>query len=168
MTIEITLLNDDLLDEWLAANETGRGHYHTERLLRLWQETLDGKRYIFTAWKNGGFLGHVTLQIQSEYPPFRKHRIPEIVDVWVQPFARQQGIGQALLDAAIHQARLQSAPAVGMGVGITAEYGPAHILYGKNGFAPDGSGLWVEGVQVGEHEKIALGPEAIMMWVKPL
>jgi GNAT superfamily N-acetyltransferase len=168
MTIEITLLQDDLLDQWLAENERSRGIFHTERLLRFWQEMLDEKRLIFTAWDLGQFLGHVSLQMQSEYPPFRKHAIPEIVDVWVQPEARQQGIGQALLDAAIMQARKRKAPAIGMGVGVTAEYGPAHILYGKNGFSPDGSGLWVEGIQVGELDKIKLGPEAILMWVKPL
>ena len=168
MTIEILLLSDDLLDEWLAENEHSRGSFHTERLLRFWQEMLDGKRLILTAWGPDGFLGHVTLQAQSEYPPFRKHHIPEIVDVWVQPHVRQQGIGQILLERAVDQAKKQHAPAVGMGVGITAEYGPAHILYGKNGFAPDGSGLWVDGVQVGEREKITLGPEAILMWVKAL
>lgn len=168
MTTTITLLHDDLLDVWLAANEASRGISHESRLLRFWQEMLDGKRLIFTAWDDEIFQGHITLQTQSEYPPFRKQNIPEIVDVWVQPLARRKGIGQQLLDVAIDQAKKNNAPAVGMGVGITREYGAAHVLYGKNGFAPDGSGFWVMGEQAGEHETVSLGPEAIMMWVKTL
>jgi GNAT superfamily N-acetyltransferase len=168
MTIKITLLNDDMLDEWLAANEYSRGILHTERLLRFWQEMLDGRRLIFTAWRGHEFMGHISLQRQSEYPPFRKKHIPEIVDVWVQPGFRRSGIGQRLLDTAITEARRMHAPGVGMGVGITAEYGAAHVLYSKNGFAPDGTGLWVQGHQAEEHDRIHLGPEAIMMWFKTL
>jgi len=166
--MNITLLNDDLLDEWLAANEASRGIGHVSRLLRFWQEMLDGRRLIFTAWDKEIFLGHITLQPQSEYPPFRKQNIPEIVDVWVQPLARRKGIAQKLLNVAMKEAKKYDVPAIGMGVGITPEYGAAHVLYGKNGFAPDGSGLWVMGAQAGEHETITLGPEAIMMWVKKI
>jgi GNAT superfamily N-acetyltransferase len=168
MSLEITLLHDDLLDQWLAANEASRGIVHTERLLRFWQEMLDGKRHIVTAWQNGDFAGHITLQLHSEYPPFRKQNIPEIVDVWVQPQFRRKGIAQQLLDVVIEAAKKRHAKAIGMGVGVTRDYGAAHLLYSKNGFAPDGTGLWVQGTQAKENEKITLDPDVILMWVKIL
>jgi GNAT superfamily N-acetyltransferase len=168
MNIEITLLHDGLLDQWLAANEASRGIVHTERLLRFWQEMIDGKRMIITAWNGDKFAGHITLQLQSEYPPFRKQNIPEIVDVWVQPESRRKKIAQQLLDIVIDAAKQQNARAIGMGVGVTREYGAAHLMYSKNGFAPDGTGLWVQGAQAKENEKITLDPDAILMWIKTL
>ena len=168
MTITLAPLHDELLDGWIAANEESRGETHTTRLLRFWQEMLEGKRLILTAWEGDKFIGHITLQHVSHYPAFRKAGIPEIVDVWVQPEARRKGAGQKLLDAAITAAKKYQALAIGMGVGVTQEYGSAHILYGKNGFAPDGSGLWVMGRRAEEFDEVILSPEAILMWVKNL
>lgn len=176
MTKKITLLTADRVEAWLEANERTRGKSHVYRLIRFWQDMLDGDRLIWAGWDYAQadadgqplFLGHISLQKESQYPPFRKYRVPEIVDVWVQPEARRTGLGQRLLQKAIDAARQDGAPAIGMGVGLTKSYGAAHLLYGKNGFAPDGTGLWVEGVQPGEDARIRLGPDAILMWVKPL
>lgn len=169
MSIKITLMSDENLEAWLDANETTRGVTHMQRLIRFWQEMQEGKRLIWAAWGEGGeFLGHISLQAVSHYPPFKKKHIPEIVDVWVQPEARRRNVGQKLLEKAIHTAREGDAPAIGMGVGLTSSYGAAHILYSKNGFMPDGSGLWVGGTQAGETETVTLGPDAILMWVKIL
>ncbi len=181
MNTAITLLTDDDLDAWLDANEATRGRGHLHRLARFWQEMQEGKRLIWAAWaiqgatpgadhpENGKiFLGHISLQHTSFYPPFRKQHIPEIVDVWVQPDFRRHSIGRRLLGQAVDFARQNGAPAIGLGVGVTKSYGAAHVLYMKQGFMPDGSGLWVDGEQAGEAQQITLGPEAILMWVKPL
>ena len=176
MSVKITLMTDEKLDAWLDANEEARGRDHVHRLIRLWQEMQESKRLIWAAWEaveneedvvdKSHFLGHITLQATSHYPPFKKQHIPEIVDVWVQPQARRRHIGQALLQKAVETARKGNAPGVGMGVGLTKNYGAAHIMYSKHGFMPDGSGMWIGGSQAGEMETLTMGPDAILMWVK--
>jgi hypothetical protein len=44
------------------------------------------------------------------------------------------------MDAAEHRIAVRSRIA-GIGVGLTPDYGPAHILYVKRGYVPDGRGL---------------------------
>lgn len=165
---EITLLTDALLDAWLEANIAGRGDSHLRRLLQFWQEMLDGKRLIWAAWDAQEFLGHITLQTTSEYPPFRKNGIPEIVDLWVAPGARRRKAGSKLLQAVVKEAKRRKAAAIGLGVGVTADYGAAHRLYSLAGFVPDGSGLWVQGRAGRTGDKILLDHRAILMWVKTL
>lgn len=167
-TVKITPLNDAQLDGWLDANIASRGQAHLERLMRFWQQVQDGKRVIWAAWEGDAFLGHITLQYTSEYPPFKRGRIPEIVDVWVEEKARKKGVGRKLLKRVIREARKMKSPAVGMGVGVTFSYGAAHRLYATEGFMPDGSGLWVQGYQAEETETIKLGYDAVLMWIKPL
>ena len=41
----------------------------------------EGKRDILVAEVNGDFAGYLTIQWDSEYPPFRKKKIPKIVDL---------------------------------------------------------------------------------------
>ena len=173
MSAKITLLTDEMVMPWLDANEVTRGRDHMHRLIRFWQEMQEGKRLIWAAWEKGTegedvFLGHISLQPVSHYPPFKQKHIPEIVDVWVQPYARRRNIGQRLLQKAIETAREGNSVAIGMGVGVTSSYGAAHIMNSKQGFMPDGSGMWVGGIQAREAETIKLGSDAILMWVKIL
>ena len=87
------------------------------------------------------FSGYLTIVWESEYQPFRKEHIPEIVDFNVLIKYRRQGIGKALMDEAEKRIALRS-PIAGIGVGLTPDYGPAHILYIKRGYIPDGRGLF--------------------------
>lgn len=95
--------------------------------------------------------GYVTICWQSDYPPFREQNIPEIVDFNVLPKFRRQGIGTALMDAAESRVAAIS-PVVGLGVGMTADYGAAQRMYAKRGYIPDGRGLHSRGqpVQYGQ------------------
>ena len=110
------------------------------------QEHLSGERTVLLADVKQqpallNFSGYLTIVWESEYPPFRKERIPEIVDFNVLIKYRRQGIGNALMDEAERQIALRS-PVAGIGVGLTPDYGPAHILYIKRGYIPDGRGLF--------------------------
>ena len=83
------------------------------------------------------FAGYVTICWQSHYPPFREANIPEIVDFNVLPRFRRQGIGAALMDEAENRIARVS-PVVGLGVGMTADYGSAQRMYVRRGYIPDG------------------------------
>ena len=113
--------------------------------LQYLQEHLSGERTVLLAEVQRPtffeFSGYLTIVWESGYPPFRQERIPEIVDFNVLIKYRRQGIGKALMDEAETRIALRS-PVAGIGVGLTPDYGPAHILYIKRGYIPDGRGLF--------------------------
>lgn len=166
--IDISLLSLDQGEAWLDANILSRGNEHLTRLIGFLQDMQDQKRQIWVARREGKFMGHVTMQGMSLYPPFRQRKIPEIVDLWVEPEARRQSIGKDLLSQVIHDARIGTAIGIGLGVGITHDFGAAHRLYARMGFMPDGSGVWAQGRQVKDGDDITVAHDVIMMWVKPL
>lgn len=102
------------------------------------QET--NERYVWVAYQQKQFLGYITLKIHSEYLPFEKENVPEIKDLNVLPASRNQGIGSALMKKAEDKASVYNTK-VGIGVGLTADYGNAQKLYVKSGYIPDGNGV---------------------------
>jgi GNAT superfamily N-acetyltransferase len=61
-------------------------------------------------------------------------------DLNVLPDFRNQGIGNALLDAIESTARDRS-EVVGLGVGLYRDYGAAQKIYVRRGYLPDGQGV---------------------------
>ena len=123
--------------------------------LAYFQESITGKRLVLVAELAGRFAGYVTILWVSAYPPFAADRIPEIADFNVLIEARRRGIGTALLDAA--EARIAArSDLAGIGVGLTADYGAAQILYVKRGDVPDGRGLHQHGrsLQYGDQARV--------------
>jgi ribosomal protein S18 acetylase RimI-like enzyme len=104
------------------------------------REQEAGMRCVWIALQEKEFAGYVTLKKTSDYSPFREHNIPEISDLNVLPLFRNQGIGTALLHQAETEAK-KTSPIVGIGMGLTAEYGPAQKLYIRQGYVPDGLGV---------------------------
>jgi 8-oxo-dGTP pyrophosphatase MutT (NUDIX family) len=109
------------------------------------REQEAGTRDVLVAEVAGHFAGYVTIVWESDYLPFRADGIPEIVDLNVLIRYRRQGIAAALLDKAERRIG-KRAPIAGIGVGMTADYGAAQILYVKRGYRPDGRGLAVHGI----------------------
>lgn len=103
-------------------------------------EQKANERYVWLAYQQNQFVGYITLKIHSEYLPFAKKNIPEIKDLNVLPACRNQGIGSALMKKAEEKASTYSTR-VGIGVGLTADYGNAQRLYVKSGYIPDGNGV---------------------------
>ena len=99
-----------------------------------------GQRLVLVATIKGIFAGYLTIVWESSYPPFRDAGIPEIVDFNVLPKFQRQGIGTQLMDAAEEKIVVRSSIA-GIGVGLTRDYGAAHMLYIKRGYFPDGQGI---------------------------
>lgn len=108
-----------------------------ERYLR---EQEQGDRVVLVAFVENVFAGYLNVVWQPEYPPFRKTDIPEIQDFNVLPQFRRQGIGTRLMESAERLAAARSF-IVGIGVGMTADYGAAQRLYVLRGYVPDGRGL---------------------------
>ena len=131
------------------------------------RQSAEGKRDILVAEVQGDFAGYVTIEWESGYPPFQEAHIPEIVDLNVLKRYQRQGIGTALLEAA-EQRIAQRSPVIGIGVGLTADYGVAQSLYPKRGYVPDGRGIYNRGKQVGPGETIVVNDNVALYLIKRL
>jgi GNAT superfamily N-acetyltransferase len=103
-------------------------------------EQNSGQRLVLVAMSADQFAGYITICWKSHYPQFALYSIPEIVDFNVLPVYRRRGIGSQLMDAA--EARVAEVCGwVGLGVGMTVDYGAAQKMYARRGYIPDGQGL---------------------------
>jgi GNAT superfamily N-acetyltransferase len=116
-------------------------HKPIDQYQRYWQECGQGARLVLVAEYAGDFGGYVTIVWESDYPPFRQAAVPEIVDLNVLIKHQRRGIASALLDAAEQHIASRS-PQAGIGFGLTADYGPAQVLYVRRGYVPDGRGAY--------------------------
>ena len=126
-----------------------------------------GKRVVLVATIDGEFAGYVTILWESSYPYFWQAEIPEIVDFNVLPKFRQQGVGSQLMDEAECRIAERSLIA-GIGVGLTADYGAAQILYVKRGYIPNGRGIVKDGKPLINGERISLDDGVILYFTKVL
>ena len=106
---------------------------------RYLAESQSGQRAVLVAEADRQFAGYLTIVWASGYPPFREAGIPEIVDFNVLKKFQRRRIGSALMDEAERRIAAVS-PTAGIGVGLTADYGAAQILYVRRGYVPDGRG----------------------------
>ena len=134
---------------------------------RYCQEQESGARELLIAEYAGQFAGYVTIVWGSEYPPFLEAGIPEINDFNVLKELRRRGIGSALLDVAEARIARRSAYA-GIGVGVFADYGPAHILYVQRGYIPDGLGLYQAGRHCQFGDRLTVNHDLALWFTKPL
>lgn len=126
-----------------------------------------GQRVVLVAFLNGEFAGYVTIIWQSHDPDFAIQNIPEIVDFNVLPKFRCQGIGAALMDEAESRVVAVS-PVVGLGVGMTADYGSAQRMYAKRGFIPDGRGLHSHSQPVQYGQSVPVDDDLVLYFTKSL
>jgi GNAT superfamily N-acetyltransferase len=129
----------------IAAACAAQGWDKHEALYRGYlAEAARGERDILVAEDETGHAGYVTIVWASNYPAFLAGGIPEIVDFNVLKRCQRRGIGTALMGEAERRIARRS-PIAGIGVGLPPDYGPAHILYMRRGYIPDGRGLWQAG-----------------------
>jgi GNAT superfamily N-acetyltransferase len=86
----------------------------------------------------------------------------------VAPEYRRQGIGTMMIGAFERAARAAGKSAIGIGVGLYADYGPAQRLYVKLGFVPDGNGVSYRNEPIGPGSTVRLDDDLIIRFVKPL
>ena len=130
-----------------------------------WQE--NGQRDIIVAEYEGQFAGYLTIQWESDYPPFRTAGIPEVVDFNVLKKYQRRGIGTLLMDEAERRIAKVSSQA-GIGFGLYADYGAAQILYIRRGYIPDGQGLIYEGKQQGYGTSVTVDDGLVLYLLKSL
>jgi GNAT superfamily N-acetyltransferase len=124
-------------------------------------------RDVYIAFIEERFVGYLTVCWTSSYEPFRREKIPEIVDFNVLPQFRRQGIGTQLMDKAEGEIAKVSSIA-GIGVGMTPDYGAAQRLYILRGYVPDGRGLWYRGHYPKHGEEITVDDNLALHLTKEL
>ncbi len=167
-SISIAPLTAAKTQDWMDQQLAIRGDAHVRRLATFWDDCQSGTRLILAAWHGEKLCGHITISWRSAYPRFAALNAPEIVDLWVQDDTRGKGVGQALLLAAEDFARSKGYASIGLCVGVTARFGAAQRLYIRNGYMPDGTGLWVNGENIRDDATVLLDETATLMLVKRL
>jgi GNAT superfamily N-acetyltransferase len=134
---------------------------------KYYREQIEGARTVLVAELDGMFVGYLTIVWESHYPPFRDAGIPEIVDFSVLMGYQRKGIGTALMDEAERRISERSS-IVGIGVGLSAGYGAAQIMYAKRGYIPDGRGVQYDGKQLKFGDKTTVDHSLTMCFTKDL
>ena len=140
MSIKIKLLRTQDIPLITAASSFLNFNAPAAYFKRLLAEQEKGKRVVLVAYSGNAIAGFVTIKWESDYPPFFEKNIPEINDLRVLPEFRRRGIATALMDEA-EKRIFERSPVAGLGVGLYADYGPAHRMYILRGYVPDGRGI---------------------------
>jgi GNAT superfamily N-acetyltransferase len=125
------------------------------------------ERFVWVAYNENQFAGYVTLCLHSSYLPFREKNVPEIMDLNVLPHYRKKGIGSQLLDIAESQAAMHNNQ-VGIGVGLSHDYGSAQRLYVMRGYIPDGNGITYQYQNVIPYQNYLVDDDLILWFTKAL
>jgi ribosomal protein S18 acetylase RimI-like enzyme len=131
-------------------------------------EQANHKRSITVAKKNKTFCGYVTIKWESDYPYFKQQGISEISDLNVLPNYRNQGLGSRLIVASENMAKERDYKHIGLGVGMTVDYGNAQRLYVKLGYVPDGYGLHYRNKPVSYGDKVMVDDDLVIYLIKPV
>lgn len=138
--LEVKTLKELYIPQMVAAFTQIGWHKPSSLFLQYFQEQIQQERFVYVAFEQEAFIGYVTLKKYSLYPPFQMQHIPEISDLNVLPYHRKKGVGTLLLEVAETKAR-EFASTVGIGFGMSHDYGQAQRLYIKRHYLPDGHGL---------------------------
>lgn len=98
------------------------------------------ERVVLIAEKDDVILGYITLMKVAKHGPFLG-LYPEVADFNVFEDFQKMGIGKTLLEK-IEVEASKISNVITIGVGLHKGYGPAQRLYIKQGYVPDGSGVW--------------------------
>jgi ribosomal protein S18 acetylase RimI-like enzyme len=89
------------------------------------------------------------------------------VDFNVLPWFRRRGIGGQLMDEAERRIAERS-PVAGIGVGLSADYGAAQILYIRRGYIPDGRGVSWRGAICQHGDQVSVDDGLVLYFTKVL
>ena len=167
MTLDIRLLEPNDIEPIATAFRNIGWNKPASLYQRYLSEQQAGTRTVLVAFNGEGFSGYLTIIWQPDYKPFRDQNIPEINDLNVLPHLRRRGIATQLMEAA-EEIVARRSPAVGLGVGLTADYAPAHRLYLSRGYAPDGHGIAWKDQTATFGEQIIVDDDLVLYFVKPL
>lgn len=135
---------------------------------RCLNEVTQKKREFFVVEKDNRICGYCFYQRFPRYQPFRSLSIPEIQDIYIHPDFRQKGMASALIRHCEGQALAEGRDMIGLGVGLTSNYGKAQKLYVKMGYEPDGAGAVYERETVRSGSLYKMDDDLCLMMVKRL
>lgn len=128
-------------------------------------EQRERSRDVLVAEYDRAFAGYLTIKWESHYKHFRTKDIPEIADLNVLIKFRNKGIATALMDEA--ECRIgERSNTIGIGVGLTADYGAAQRFYVKRGYVPDGLGISQDGVMLKHGDEVTIDDAMALYFTK--
>lgn len=166
--LTLTPLDKSDFDEMVSAFKQIGWHKPKSIYEAYLEEQLAGTRLALIAREGGKFCGYVTIKWVSGYPFFTEQNIPEIADLNVLPEHRKKGIGTKLIQACEQLAKEQGRALIGLGVGLTADYGNAQRLYVQLGYIPDGRGLYHNNIAAKYGEKVNVDDDLVIYLTKIL
>jgi GNAT superfamily N-acetyltransferase len=117
MNIKLRLLQAEDIEQISGAFQAIGWNKPAVLYQRYLLEQEKEQRTVLVAFHEDRFCGYLTINWQSDYPPFRAENIPEIQDFNALPDFRRRGIGTQLMDAA-EQRIARCSPVAGIGVGM--------------------------------------------------
>lgn len=132
------------------------------------KEHSEKNRYVLLACSDEKIVGYVTLKYVSDYENFARNNIPEIVDFNVVPRFRNQGIGRKLLKRIESVAKKSGYAQIGIGVGLSEDYGAAQRLYVKMNYIPDATGLHYDAKPVQKGTTVRVNDSLAVYLIKNL
>lgn len=134
---------------------------------QYFSEQESGARLVLLAFLNLKFAGYLTIVWRSNYTPFKKNNIPEIVDLNVLPKYQRQKIGTKLMDEA-EKIIFKKSKVVGIGVGLAPGYNAAQKMYVRRGYVPDGLGVEYNDKPLEYGQKIVVDDSLVLHLTKQL
>ena len=132
------------------------------------KEQSDNIRSVIVAKEHDKFCGYITIKWKSSYSSFAQQNIPEISDLNVLPQHRNHGIATALINACEMMANERGYTHIGLGVGMTADYGNAQRLYVHLGYTPDGQGLHYKCNSLKYGNEVAVDDDLVLFFTKTI
>lgn len=164
MKIKLSLLSEYDIDQIVLAFKNIGWHKPRSTFETYLLEQEKKIRSVIVAMENNIFCGYVTLKWQSDYLSFKQQSIPEIVDLNVLPDYRKRGIGTQLIAFCENLAKEHNYSYIGLGVGMTADYGNAQRLYIQLGYLPDGHGLFYKNEPV-TYNKTVIADDYLVIYL---
>ena len=166
--LTLTPLSQTDLDEIVLAFKQIGWHKPKGIYESYLEEQALGLRSVLIARETGKFCGYITVKWKSDYPSFAEKNIPEIIDLNVLPQYQKKGIGTKLIRTCEDLAKYQERALIGLGVGLTADYGNAQRLYIQLGYVPDGHGLHSKNMPAKYGEKVIVDDDLVIYLTKIL
>lgn len=167
MLLEKTVVREMKLEdiEIINQNFLNQGWGDRKEVLRKYfREQESNQRYVLVGEYQNEVAGYLTIVDEASEGPF-KGEYPEIVDFNVFESFQQQGMGSLLLFRAEELVK-EFSKIITLGVGLHPSYGSAQRLYIKNGFIPDGSGIWFENQRLSQDEACINNDDLVLYLVK--
>ncbi|CAG7594650.1 hypothetical protein PAESOLCIP111_00004 [Paenibacillus solanacearum] len=160
-----TIEEADLLDHKFS--EQFIWYKQGEYFRKCLEENIAESRITLIAYYEDQLAGCCHLLFNSDYPFFRDNKIPEINDLNVFHEYRRRKIASTMFDE-LEAIVTTSSRYIGLGVGLSKDYGNAQRMYTTRGYMMDGNGMTYKNVQVEPGKSVMVDDDLIIYLIKDL